>query len=304
LPVPSNSTSARSYGQADGALRALNVPAIGLVLAFSVVPIVYIAYLSFQDLRLGVSGGGNFVGWDNYRFIRDDPSVTRAFWNTLQFSVVSVAIATVVGLAIALLLDSDIKGSSWLVAAVVLPWAIPEIVNALMWQWIYNPTYGALNGLLTALGVLPDYVSWMSTPFSAMNAVIFAYSWKLVPFVVIILYAGLRSIPADLYETAQIDGAGAWDLFRYVTLPLLSPAIAVAVLFCVVWSMRAFDIVYLLTKGGPGEATTVLSYFVFSKAFDFGDLGAASSAACLLVLLTFAVTCLYIRVLPQGVDEK
>lgn len=297
-----NGTSA-AYGRPDALLRALNIPAIGLVLAFSVVPLAYIAYLSVQDLRFGASVGG-FVGWDNYRFVLADPSVANAFWNTLYFSVLSVAVATLVGLAIAMLLDSDLRGSGWLVAAVVLPWAIPEIVNALMWQWIYNPSYGALNGILTAIGVIGDYVAWMSTPVSAMHAVIFAYSWKLVPFVVIILYAGLRSIPADLYETAQIDGAAPWQVFRYVTLPLLAPAIAVAVLFCVVWSMRAFDIVYLLTKGGPGEATTVLSYLVFSKAFDFGDLGAASAAACLLALLTFAVTCLYIRVLPQGADEQ
>jgi multiple sugar transport system permease protein len=302
LAQSTSNSAPGGYGRPDAALRALNVPAIGLVLAFSAIPLAYIAYLSFQDLRFGGNTGG-FVGWDNYRFVLDDPSVAKALWNTLHFSVMSVAIATVVGLAIALLLDSDFKGSSWLVAAVVLPWAIPEIVNALMWQWIYNPSYGALNGVLTALGVIRDYVAWMSTPVSAMNAVIFAYSWKLVPFVVIILYAGLRSIPAELYETAQIDGAGPWNLFRYVTLPLLSPAIAVAVLFCVVWSMRAFDIVYLLTKGGPGEATSVLSYFVFSKAFDFGDLGAASSAACLLAVLTFAMTCLYIRVLPQGVED-
>jgi multiple sugar transport system permease protein len=133
-----------------------------------------------------------------------------------------------------------------------------------------------------------------------MHAVIFAYSWKLVPFVVIILYAALRSIPAEVYESAQTDGAGSWAQFRYVTLPLIGPAAAVAVLFCVVWSMRAFDIVYLLTRGGPGEATVVLSYFVFMKAFEFGDMGAAAAVACALAAVTFGVTCIYLRVLPEG----
>jgi multiple sugar transport system permease protein len=290
-------------GRAGGVLRLLNVPAIVLVVAFSVLPLAYIAYLSLQDLRFG-AGASEFAGLDNYRFVLSDPSVVNAFWNTIYFSVLSVAIATLVGLAIALLLDSEVKGAGWLVIATVLPWAIPEIVNALMWQWIYNPSYGALNGLLQASGLITDYQAWLSTPLSAMNAVIFAYSWKLVPFVVIILYAGLRSIPAELYESAAIDGAGLVAQFRFVTLPLLAPAVAVAVLFCVVWSMRAFDIVYLLTKGGPGEATTVLSYFVFSKAFDFGDLGAAAAVACLLALLTFALTCLYIRVLPKGSEAQ
>jgi ABC-type sugar transport system permease subunit len=290
-------------GRAGGILRILNLPTIAFVIAFSVLPLAYVAYLSLQDLRFG-TGAGAFAGLDNYRFVLGDPSVITAFWNTLYFSALSVAIAALVGLGIALLLDSDVKGAGWLVIATVLPWAIPEIVNALMWQWIYNPSYGALNGLLQEFGFINDYQAWLSTPLSAMHAVVFAYSWKLVPFVVIILYAGLRSIPAELYESAEIDGAGAMAQFRFVTLPLLAPALVVAVLFCVVWSMRAFDIVYLLTKGGPGEATTVLSYFVFSKAFDFGDLGAAAAVACLLALLTFALTCLYIRVLPKGSEGQ
>jgi ABC-type sugar transport system permease subunit len=285
-------------------LQLLNAPALLLVLAFSVLPIVYVGYLSLLDLRLGTGSFGTFAGLDNYHFVLGDRSVVRAFWNTLYFSVVSVAVATLIGLGIALLLDSGIPGSGWLVFGAVLPWAIPEIVNALMWQWIYNPTFGAFNGLLVTLGLLEDYRAWLSTPLSAMHAVIFAHAWKLVPFVVIILYAALRSIPAELYESAQLDGAGSWAQFRYVTFPLAAPAIAVAVLFCVVWSMRAFDIVYLLTRGGPGEATVILSYFVFTKAFEFGDLGAAAAVACLLAVLTFAITCVYLRVLPKGEPER
>jgi ABC-type sugar transport system permease subunit len=287
----------------DLTLRILNLPALALVLGFSVLPIFYVAYLSLQDLRLGSAGTGGFAGLANYRFVLADSSVATAFANTLYFSALAVAIATSVGLGIALLLDSETPGAQWLVLAAVLPWAIPEIVNALMWQWIYNPTYGALDGLLISLGWLREYRAWLSTPGSAMHAVIFAYSWKLVPFVVIILYAALRSIPAELYESAQTDGAGCWAQFKFVTLPLIGPAVAVAVLFCVVWSMRAFDIVYLLTRGGPGEATVVLSYFVFTKAFEFGDMGAAAAVAVALAAVTFGVTCLYLRVLPQGDDQ-
>jgi multiple sugar transport system permease protein len=208
-----------------------------------------------------------------------------------------VTLAVLIGLGIALLLQSDLPGSAWLVGAVVLPWAVPEIVNALIWQWIYSPTYGALNGILYSLGAIADYRAWLSSPLSAMHAVIFAYAWKLVPFVVIILYAGLTAIPTEYYESAEMDGAGAWAQFRYVTLPLLAAPLGVAVLFCLVWSMRAFDIVYLLTRGGPGEGTSVLSYFVFTKAFEFGDMGAAAAVACLLALITFALTGLYMRVL-------
>jgi multiple sugar transport system permease protein len=280
--------------RADLALKILNAPAVVLVVAFSVAPLCYVAYLSFQDMR---GGAASFAGLDNYRFVLDDASVLKAFSNTLYFSGLSVVLATAIGLGIALLLRSRMPGAGWLVSAVVLPWAIPEIVNALIWQWIFNPTYGALNGLLVSLGALADYRAWLSTPLSAMHAVIFAYAWKLVPFAVIILYAGLSGIPLEYYESAEIDGAGAWARFRHVTLPLLAAPLGVVVLFCMVWSMRAFDIVYLLTRGGPGEGTMVLSYLVFGKAFEFGDMGAASAIACLLALMTLALTTLYMRAL-------
>ena len=284
-----------SHSRPNALLRILNAPAIILVIAFSVVPLVYVGYLSFQDMRIGMGGG--FAGLDNYRFVLEDASVIKAFTNTLYFAALSVALATFIGLAIALLLHSDIPGAGWLISAVVLPWAVPEIVNALVWQWIYSPNYGALNGILYALGILADYRAWLSSPLSAMHAVIFAYAWKLVPFVIIILYAGLTAIPREYYESAGMDGAGDWAQFRHITLPLLAAPLGVSVLFCTVWSMRAFDIVYLLTRGGPGEGTMVLSYFVFGKAFEFGDMGAAAAVACLLALLTFALTALYMRAL-------
>ena len=278
-------------------LRLLNGPALVLVIGFSVLPLIYIFYLSFLDTPPGTTTS-SFAGLGNYRYVLADPSVIAAIWNTLWFSAFSVLISTTLGLAIALLLDSDIAGFGWLIFAVVLPWAVPDIVNALMWQWIYNPTYGALDGLLVSLGILKSYAAWLATPVSAMNALIFAYSWKLVPFVVIILFPALKSIPVELYESAEVDGAGTWQQLRYVTLPTIAPALAVAVLFGVVWSMRTFDIVYILTGGGPGEATMVLSYFVFTKAFEFGDLGAASAVACILALITFVLTGIYIRILP------
>jgi ABC-type sugar transport system permease subunit len=280
-------------------LWILNAPAVALIAAFSVLPLAYVVYLSFLDLRIGAAPGGP-AGWANYQFVIADTSVRTAFGNTLYFSTLAVAMATLVGLAIALLLDSGAPGARWLVGAAVLPWAIPEIVNALMWQWIYSPTYGALNGMLVSLGLAREYQAWLSTPRSAMHALVFAYSWKLVPFVVIILFAALRSVPAELYESAQLDGAGDWAQLRYVSVPVIAPALAVAVTFCLVWSMRAFDVVYLLTKGGPGESTVLLSYLTFTKAFEFGDLGAGAAVACLLAALTLALTLVYLRVLPEG----
>ena len=236
------------HGLREPWLWVLNAPAVFLVLSFSVLPIAYVGWLSLQDLRAGVPAGG-WIGAANYRFVLADASTVTALRNTLYFAAASVGLATVVGLGVALLLDSRAPGAGWLVVGAVLPWSIPEIVNALLWQWIYNPTYGALNGALVSLGVLDRYRAWLSTPGSAMHAIIVAYAWKLVPFVVIILFAALRSVPADVYESAETDGAGPWRQLRHITWPLIAPAVAVAVTFCVVWSMRAFDIVYLLDEG-------------------------------------------------------
>lgn len=282
----------------DVVLRLLNVPTIVLTLAVGVAPVLYVAFLSLHRARLGAAVPMDFAGWTNYAFVLADPSVAASVRNTFYFALLSVATAVGLGLGIAVLINNDtVRAGRWLIAAVVLPWAVPEIVNALVWQWIYSPTYGALNGLLVALHLLDGYRAWLSTPASAMHAVIFAYSWKLVPFVTLVLYAALRSIPAELYECAAIDGAHPWAQFRFVSWPLVLPAVAVAVLFCAVWSMRAFDIVYLLTAGGPGDATMLLSYLTFAKAFQFGDLGAAAAIACLLVVLTLALTALYWKAL-------
>lgn len=288
----------------DLVLNLLNLPTIVLIVGVGVIPMLYVGVMSFQNARLGTPAPVSFAGWSNYAFVLSDASVGTSFRNTLYFSLLSVATAVTVGLAIAILMDNDVvRASKWLIPAVVLPWAIPEIVNALAWQWIYNPTYGALNGLLVSLHVQSDYRAWLSTPSSAMHAVVFAYSWKLVPFIVLVLYAALRSVPEEFYECAQLDGANWWAQFRYISWPFLAPAMTVAILFSVVWSMRAFDIVYLLTGGGPGEATMLLSYFTFAKAFQFGDLGASAAVACLLVIVTLALTWMYWSTLARGERE-
>jgi ABC-type sugar transport system permease subunit len=293
--------SSPRWQRPDVTLRLLNLPTVALVVAVGIIPVLYVVFLSVQNARLGSSQTTSFAGWSNYSFILSDASVTNAFRNTFYFSFLSVVTAVSVGLGIAVLMTNEtLRWSKWLIFGIVLPWAIPEIVNALVWQWIYNPTYGALNGLLVSLHLRGDYRAWLSTPSSAMHAVVFAYSWKLVPFVVLVLYAALRSIPAELYECAQLDGATPWAQFRYISWPFVAPAMAVAVLFSVVWSMRAFDIVYLLTSGGPGEATMLLSYFTFAKAFQFGDLGAGAAVACLLVALTLGMTFVYWRMLARG----
>ena len=280
-----------------------NVIGILLFLSVAVVPIIYVVYLSLVDLRFSFTAG-EYVGLANYIFIFEDPSTTTALLNTLYFSTLSVFIATSFGLGIALLVDSDAPFTPLLIGAAVLPWALPEIVNALMWQWVFDSNWGVLNALLVGLGITDRYIPFFSTGTSATNAVIFAYSWKLVPFVVLIFYAALRAIPITLYESAQMDGANAPQIFRYITLPLLMPALAVAVLFCLIFSMRAFDLVYLLTRGGPGESTVLLSYYTFSKSFEFGDFSAGAAVSVILAVITLVMTLVYWWVMGLSKSEQ
>ena len=274
-----------------------------LIALFSVFPLFYVSYLSLVDLKAGETVG-YFIGLENYQFVLEESSTITAFTNTFYFSTLSVILATLIGLGIALLIDSETPLNKFLIAAAVLPWAIPEVVNALMWKWFFDFNWGALNALLKLLGLIDKYLPWFSDGVTAMHSLIFAYSWKLVPFVVIILYAALKTIPLEVIECAQLDGAGAINLFRHITLPLIMPALAVAILFCVIFSMRAFDLVYLLTRGGPGESTTVLSYFTYAKTFEFGDFGAGSAISVLLAVATLLATIGYWWLLRRVEKEQ
>jgi ABC-type sugar transport system permease subunit len=280
--------------------NSLSFLLIGL---FSVGPLFYVGWLSLVDLK-GGEAIGYFIGLENYQFVLEDRSTLIAFGNTFYFSSLSVVSATLIGLGIALLIDSESPLNKVLIAAAVLPWAIPEVVNALMWKWVFDYNWGALNAVLKALGLIDAYLAWFSDGVMAMHALIFAYSWKLVPFVVIILYAALKTIPQEVVESAQLDGAGAFNMFWHITLPLVLPALAVAILFCVIFSMRAFDLVYLLTKGGPGESTTVLSYYTYAKTFEFGDFGAGSAVSVLLAVATLGATVFYWWLLRKAEREQ
>ena len=271
---------------------ALNGATAVLLLAFSVFPLAYVGYLSVVDIKTGQLAGA-FAGLENYIFVLENSSTVQAFKTTLYFSTLSVLLAVVIGTGIALAMDSRHPLGRWLMIAVVLPWAIPEVANALAWKWVFDYNWGAFNALLKALGIIREYRPWFSSAASAMHCLIFAYSWKIVPFVVVIIYAALKSIPQELIESAEIDGAGTFAMLRHVRLPLIMPAVMVAVLFCVVFSMRAFDLIYLLTKGGPGDATSVLSYYTYVTTFEFGDVGAGASVSVLLAVATLAATGVY-----------
>jgi multiple sugar transport system permease protein len=185
---------------------------------------------------------------------------------------------------------------------VLLPWAIPPVVNGLRWQWIYDAKIGALNGLLVSLGFLQEYRGWLSTPTSALLALVFADVWNSLPLAVILLLASLQRIPSELYEAARMDGGGPFQLFRYVTLPWLSQTLLVVLILQTMSAIRAFDIIYVLTAGGPGTATTTLTWKTYLVTFDSLDFGQGNAYAWMVSLITLGLALAYFRVLYRRGD--
>jgi len=270
-------------------------PAVVLLGFVTVYPLLSVLYLSLQR-RLLIFDITKFIGLDNYRFLLNDERFWSALGNTVYFTAASVTLELLFGLAVALLLNRNFPFRGLVTAAVLVPWAIPTVVSARMWEWIYNTDFGVLNYLL---GVK---INWLGSPFWAMNAAIVMDVWKTAPFVVILLLAGLKVIPRELYQAARIDGAGVWQLFTRITLPLLMPVIVVALIFRTLDAFRVFDAVYVLTGGGPANTTETLSIYAYKVLFQTLQFGYGSTLSVVMFLCTGAITVLYIRFLRAEVE--
>lgn len=274
----------------------LVLPSFILILGLVIYPLFYSFYLSMTSRSL-LDLSGRFIGFNNYFSLFHDPKFVHSVWNTVYFTIVSLAIQMTLGMAIALLLNLNFRGKNLMRTIVLIPWAIPTIVNAVMWQWIYNPNYGALNGFLVSLGLIDSYKIWLGTPLLAMNMVILADTWRMTPLYVIMFLAGLQTIPKDLYEAAEIDGAGSLKRFRFVTLPLMKPMILVVLVLRTMQTFRVFDIIYILTNGGPADGTMVLTYLAYSNSFKFLNFGYGSAVSFLIALIIIVISFFYIRAL-------
>jgi len=254
---------------------------------------LYVLFLSMRR-ELPIFGVSRFTGLDNYFFLLSDDRFWNALGNTLYFTLLSVSVELVLGLAIALLLERDFRHKGMMRAVVLLPWAIPTVVSARMWEWIFNGDFGVLNRLL---GIR---INWLGSPFWAMHAAVFADIWKTTPFVAIIIMAGLQAIPRDLYRAARVDGAGSLDIFMGITLPLLRPVILVVLLFRSLDAFRVFDAVYVLTGGGPANTTETLSIYAYKVLFQTLQFGYGSTLAVAVFLCTGLISAGYIRLLMGG----
>lgn len=236
-----------------------------------------------------------FIGLTNYIQIFKDSYFLNAIHLTGYFTLVTVIAEISLGIGIALVLNQKFKFRGFVRGIMILPWALPSVVNAIMWKWIYNPNYGALNALLTQLHIIDEYRDWLGEPMSALHAMIFANIWKETPYVVLLVLAGLSNISADLYESAKIDGANAWQAFWKVTLPILKPIIIILVIMKTIWAIQTFELPFILTGGGPGGGTELISFYIYKTTFKFLNFGLGSAMAYMVTFVTFILALLYIK---------
>jgi len=271
----------------------LVLPTLLVVVLVAGYPLAQVFYYSFFKADIAFVERPEFVGFENYLFLLRDPDFRVAFWNTLKFTFWSVSLETILGLAIALIVHSNFKGRGLVRTAILIPWAIPTVVSAKMWQWMLNDIYGVINVIGTKLGILSSKVAFLANPNLVLPAIIAVDVWKTTPFMALLLLAGLQLIPSDIYEAADIDGASKWQQFWTLTLPLLTPALVVALIFRTLDALRVFDVIFVMT--GVNTATKSLAVYNRQTLIDFQDLGygSAISVAILVIIMIFVV--LYMR---------
>src|SRR6266478_269004 len=275
----------------------LNAPSLLAVLLLAAYPIVYSAWISLHKYSLKRPRVFDFVGFSNYLQILQSQEFWSALLVTLEFTALVVSLVVILGLAIAILLNRRFPGCGLLRGLILLAWAIPPVVNGLMWQWIYDSNVGALNGLLLSLGLIGEYRGWLSDPTSALIALVSADVWNTVPLAVIFLLAALQRIPRDLYDAARVDGGSGFQLFRHVTFPWIAQPLLIVLILQTLSAIRAFDVIYVLTAGGPGTATTTLTWKTFLTTFDSLDFGVGNAYAYTVSFITLCLALIYFRLL-------
>jgi ABC-type sugar transport system permease subunit len=280
------------------------LPALGAVGLIAIFPLAWTAWesLHVHDLRMPWRGRP-FVGLANYREALGSGRFWAALGHTLFFTVTSVGIELLLGLFLAVALHRTSRARGLLRTAVLLPWAIPTVVAALLWSFMFDSHAGVVNAVLAELGAMDREAPlvWLADAGAVWVPVILADVWKTTPFVTLLLLAGLQNIDRTLYEAASSDGAGALQQLRHVTLPLLKPALLVALVFRTLDAFRVFDLIFVLTRGGPGTATEPIALYTFTALLNNLRFGYGSALAMLLFLVTFVLAVLYLRILGAGV---
>jgi multiple sugar transport system permease protein len=274
---------------------ALLAPLLIVLAVVAVFPIVYSFCTSLFDINLARPLRRPFVWFDNYVQMLGETRIQIALWRTAVYTLVTVAGTTLAALAVALFLNETFRGRRILAILLLVPWATPSVVNGLMWKWIYDSNYGVLNGLLSTLGLIDGYKIWLADPNKTLYLIANAAIWKQMPLSAILLLVTMKSIPEDLYKAARVDGANVLQRFLHVTLPALRPGLMLVLVYETMISVRHFDLFMLLTQGGPGNASSTLSWQIYVETFRSLHFGTGSALAYILAFVTLILGTLMIR---------
>jgi len=275
---------------------SVTIPFLVIAL-FTIYPVLYAVRISFYQYILTKPKAHPFVGLKNFVEVVTSYYFRTSLTNTAIYALAAVVGVTLFGLVVGMLLNSKVRMANVLKVIILLPWAIPAVVAGLMWKWILNSDFGILSGILYSLGLIKQYIPFLADPTLAKISLVMAHIWKEGPLAAIFILAGLQLIPDELYEAARIDGGTGWRIFRMVTLPLLRPILLIVVVYETLTAILVFDLIYVLTGGGPGDSTSLISWFAYAEIFRNLNLGHGVALAIIIALITLVLILIYLRVI-------
>jgi multiple sugar transport system permease protein len=281
----------------------LLAPSLAVTLVIVFFPMVQAVLTSFYDLVLWKPNATKFVGFGNYIKLLHDPVFWTALWNTIIWIGLTVPLQMLLGLVTALLLQREFPWRGLARALIIIPWALPSVVIALMWRWIYDPTTGVLNDILLYFSIVHSAVPWLADPHYALYSIIATLTWQGFPFFAVMILAGLQGIPRSQYEAASIDGASTWRQFLHITLPGIAPVLATAGLLRVIWVANSMDVIFVMTGGGPGYSTHTLPLYAFVRARQNVDFGYGTTIAVTFTILLGVVVAFYLARTMREVER-
>ena len=265
-------------------------PAMAFLILFLAYPLLLGIYMSFTDVRIGRPGV--FIGLENYEWMLEDPVFWLSVFNTMLYTIVASVLKFAIGLYLALLLNQHMPFKAIIRAAILIPFIVPTVLSAIAFWWIYDPQFSIISWSLRQMGLIETNINFLGEPWNARASAIFANVWRGVPFIAITLLAGLQTVPPSLYEAATLDGATRWQMFRYITYPLLTPIIAVVMTFSVLFTFTDFQLIWVLTRGGPVDATHLMATLSYQWGILGGKLG--EGAAVAVAMIPFLLACIMI----------
>lgn len=268
-----------------------------IISLFTIYPVLYAVRISFFRNVLTKPKSHPFIGLDNFTEVINSYYFRSSLLNTAIYTFSAVSGIIIFGFIVALLLNSKVRLAAFLKIVILLPWAIPSVVGGLMWKWVLNSDFGILSGILFKYGLIDKYIPFLANPELAKISMVMATIWKEGPLAAIFILAGLQLIPNELYEAAKIDGSSAVKIFRFITLPLLQPILLIVIVYETITSILVFDMIYVLTGGGPGDSTSMISWFAYAEIFKNLNLGHGVALAIIIALITLVLIFIYLRLI-------